>query len=200
METIEFMSKFMNFKYVQSLTRAIAGIWLSAFALVPTPLGAVQLRDGKTYFVQLPMLLGAETTRNSVYVSGATYYFAISLPANMGEPLQKIEISQAEGFETIDFIGDRTVTYLQTDTGRSEVLSKTEIILKEGRDRPTISVSFGSPIPADSQGKLIIGLRPVHNPRYDGVYLFGVTASPQGDRPNSQFLGYGRLSFYSSFH
>ncbi|PZU97458.1 MAG: hypothetical protein DCE90_07790 [Pseudanabaena sp.] len=176
------------------------GIGLSAFALIPTSLGAVQLRDGKTYFVQLPMLLGAETTRNSVYVSGATYYFAISLPANMGEPLQKIEISQTEGFETIGFIGDRTVTYLQTEAGRSEVRSKTEITRKEGSDRPTISVSFDSPLPADSQGKLIIGLRPVHNPRYDGVYLFGVTASPQGDRPNSQFLGYGRLSFYSSFH
>ncbi|OIP76155.1 MAG: hypothetical protein AUK48_06295 [Oscillatoriales cyanobacterium CG2_30_44_21] len=189
----------MNFKYVKSLTKAFVGISLSAFALIPLSLGAVQLRDGKTYFVQLPMLMGAETTRNSIYVSGATYYFDIALPANMGEPLQKIEISQAEGFETIGFIRDRTVTYLQTGTGRLEISSSTEITLKEGRDRPTISVSFDAPIPADSQGKLIIGLRPVHNPRYDGVYLFGVTASPQGDRPNSQFLGYGRLSFYSSF-
>lgn len=193
------MNMLMNFKCPENLTRAFAGIWFSAFALVPTPLSAVQLRDGKTYFVQLPMLMGAETTRNSIYVSGATYYFDIALPANMGEPLQKIEISQAEGFETIDFIGDRTVTYLQTDTSRIEVRSKTEITRKEGSDRPTISVSFDAPIPADSQGKLTIGLRPVHNPRYDGVYLFGVTASPQGDRPNSQFLGYGRLSFYSSF-
>ncbi|PZU97441.1 MAG: hypothetical protein DCE90_07800 [Pseudanabaena sp.] len=31
------------------------------------------------------------------------------------------------------------------------------------------------------------------------VYLFRVTTSSQSDHPNSQFLGYGRLSFYSSF-
>jgi hypothetical protein len=160
---------------------------------------AVQLRDGKTYFVQLPMLLGAETTVNRTYSRSAIYYFEIALPQNMGEPLQKLEISQTEGFESIDFISNETITYLQPTTGdRIAVPSKTEILPSQDRDK--ITVTFDPPIPANNQlnSKLIVGLRPVHNPRYDGIYLFGVTAFPQGDRPNSQFLGYGRLSFYNS--
>jgi len=65
---------------------------------------AVQLRDGKTYFVQLPLLLGAETTINRIYSWNATYYFAIALPQNMGEPLEKLEISQTEGLTRLIFI------------------------------------------------------------------------------------------------
>ena len=103
--------------------------------LLISPVEAVQLRDGKTYFVQLPIFLDAEATVNSINARSVTYYFAIALPKNMGEPLQKLEFFQTEGFESVDFIHNDTVAYLQ---------------------------------------------------------------KPSGDRPNSQFLGYGRLNFYSS--
>ena len=162
---------------------------------------AVQLRDGKTYFVQLPFLLGAETTINRIYSWNATYYFAISLPQNMGEPLQKLEIAQTEGFDNVDFYSNETIAYLQSPSGdRVAISSKTEVLPSQDRDRDKVIITFDPPIPASNQlnSKLIVGLRPVRNPRYDGVYLFGVTAFPQGDRPNSQFLGYGRLSFYDS--
>lgn len=160
---------------------------------------AVKLRDGKTYFVQLPFLLDAETTVNRIYSRSATYYFTIALPQNMGEPLQRLEFYQKEGFDAVDFLSNETITYLQLSSGeRIAISSKTEILPSQDRDKVTIT--FDPPIPANSQlnSKLIVGLRPVRNPRYDGVYLFGVTAFPQGDRPNSQFLGYGRLSFYDS--
>lgn len=166
--------------------------------LLIAPAEAVQLRDGKTYFVHLPTFLEAETTINRIYAWGATYYFAIALPKNMGEPLQSLEIFQAEGFDTVDFILNDTVAYLQPTSGdRINILSKTEIL--PNQDKRKLTVTFDPPIPANSEinSKLIVGLRPVHNPRYDGVYLFGVSASPQGDRPNSQFLGYGRLHFYN---
>jgi hypothetical protein len=167
--------------------------------LVTSSAEAVQLRDGKTYFVHLPTLIEAETTVNRIYSRSATYYFAIALPQNMGEPLQKLEISQTEGFESIDFWENETSAYLQSPSGeRIAISSKTEIL--PSNDRHKVTVTFEPPIPANNQlnSKLIVGLRPVRNPRTEGVYLFGVTASPQGDRPNSQFLGYGRLSFYDS--
>lgn len=160
---------------------------------------AVQLRDGKTYFVQLPFLLGAETTVNRIYSWSATYYFEIALPQNMGEPLQKLEIYQTEGFDSIDFFSNETSAYLQVPSGdHIPVSSKTDILPSQSHNKVTIT--FEPPISAHNQlnSKLIVGLRPVRNPRYEGVYLFGVTAFPQGDRPNSQFLGYGRLSFYDS--
>ena len=161
--------------------------------------GAVQLRDGKTHFVQLPFLLGAETTVNRIYSRSAIYYFAIALPENMGEPLQKLEVTQTEGFDAVDFLSNETIAYLQLSSGeRIAISSKTEIL--PSQDRVKVTITFDPPIPASNQlnSKLIVGLRPVRNPRYDGVYLFGVTAFPQGDRPNPQFLGYGRLSFYDS--
>jgi hypothetical protein len=160
---------------------------------------AVQLRDRKTYFVQLPILLGAETTVNRIYSWNATYYFAIALPQNMGESLQKLEILQTEGFDGVNFYSNETIAYLQSPSGdRVVVASKTEILPSQDRDRPKVTITFDPPIPANNElnSKLVVAIRPVRNPRYDGVYLFGVTAFPQGDRPNPQFLGYGRLSFY----
>jgi hypothetical protein len=160
---------------------------------------AVQLRDGKTYFVQWQLLLGAETTINRIYSWNATYYFAIALPQNMGEPLEKLEISQTEGFDKVDFYSNQTIAYLQSPSGdRVAISSKTELLPSQDSNRPKITITFNPPIPASNElnTKLVVGLRPVRNPHYDGVYLFGVTAFPQGDRPNSQFLGYGRLSFY----
>jgi hypothetical protein len=40
---------------------------------------------------------------NRIYSWNATYYFAIALPQNMGEPLEKLEISQTEGFDKVNF-------------------------------------------------------------------------------------------------
>jgi hypothetical protein len=56
-------------------------------------------------------------------------------------------------------------------------------------------VTFDPPVPP---GKIItIGLRPTRNPLYDGVYLFRVTAFPPGEKATGQFLGFGRLQFYT---
>ena len=188
---------FNSFDLPNTLSNIISNLLIS-------PVEAVQLRDGKTYFVQLPIFLDAEATVNSINARSVTYYFAIALPKNMGEPLQKLEFFQTEGFESVDFIHNDTVAYLQKPSGdRVAIFSKTELLSNQdqpNQDRKKITVTFDPPIPANNElnSKLIVGLRPVRNPRYDGVYLFGVTAFPQGDRPNSQFLGYGRLNFYSS--
>lgn len=209
---------FMKKKIHKKATNAIAlGLFSSILALLvwgskdrgfsfgnvmTSAAEAVQLRDGKTYFINLPMLIEAETTVNRIYARNATYYFAIALPQNMGEPLQKLEISQKEGFDSIDFFENDTLAYVQSPSGeRVGIASKTEIVSSGDRseDRNKITITFNPSIPAsgDLNRKLIVGLRPISNPRTDGTYLFGVTAFPQGDRPNSQFLGYGRLSFYS---
>ena len=64
------------------------------------------------------------------------------------------------------------------------------------KDTKTVLVTFDPPVPP---GKTItIGLRPVKNPMFSGIYLFGVTAFPQGEKSHGQFLGFGRLHFYDS--
>jgi hypothetical protein len=49
--------------------------------------------------------------------------------------------------------------------------------------------------PAIAPGKTVtVALRPVQNPNFPGVYLFGVTAFPPGEKVHGQFLGFGRFA------
>ncbi|MFM7885518.1 MAG: DUF2808 domain-containing protein [Pseudanabaena sp.] len=193
------------YKKVMIVMIAIASLPILSFPVLGLPIleaGAAQLRDGKTYFVHLPTFLEVETTENYIYARNATYYFKVALPLNMGENLQRLEILQSEGFETIDFWLDQTIAYVQTTSGdRLPITGKAEIIQNQDRDQRKVVITFEPPIPASGQPnrQLVVGLRPFRNPRYGGVYLFGVSASPQGDRPHPQFLGYGRLNFYDPF-
>ena len=154
---------------------------------------AVQLRDGKTYFVQPPTLIGAYTTFNWINAWGATYYFTIQTAGNAGEPLQAVAIAQSEGSEIVQFQLGETLTYAQEAGGdRTSLQSRTTL----NPETSTLSIIFDPPVPAGKT--VVIGLKPHINPRYDGIYLFGVTAFPPGSQPHGQFLGYGRLTFYSS--
>ncbi len=152
---------------------------------------AIQLRDGTVYFAQPPRLTYTATTYNDVYVWGATYYFTVSLPDNAGEPLQKITINQHEGVDDIRFELKKSYAFEGTRSHEGQKLQLTDV----SRDKKTISITFNPPV---SPGKTItIGLKPVQNPTVSGVYLFGVTAFPAGEKSHGQFLGYGRLQFYS---
>ena len=178
--------------------RHIAVLFCTAIACV-TGIGgfaadvsqAIQLRDGTVYFAQPPSLTYTATTYNDVYVWGATYYFTVSLPDNAGEPLQKITINQHEGVDDIKFELKKSYAFEGTRSNEKQKLQLTDV----SRDKKTISITFNPPV---SPGKTItIGLKPVQNPTVSGVYLFGVTAFPAGDKSHGQFLGYGRLQFYS---
>lgn len=158
-----------------------------------SPTQAVQLRDGTVYFVQPPRLVKVTTTFNNAQVSGATYYFTISLPENAGEPLQRITINQHQGVDNIDFRLKKSIAFVGTRSRRGEKIQLKDVT----RDKKTrtVSMAFYPPV---SPGKTItIGLKPDQNPMTGGVYLFGVTAFPVGEKSHGQFMGFGRLHFYS---
>lgn len=151
---------------------------------------AIQLRDGTVYFVQPPDLVEATTTFNSVNVWGAAYYFTINVPENAGEPLQKVTITQREGIDNIRFDLEDSRAFVGTRSNKGARLT----LGVTNRKKRTVSVIFEPPV---TPGQTItIGLRPVQNPRSSGVYLFGVTAFPVGEKSHGQFLGFGRLHFY----
>jgi hypothetical protein len=152
---------------------------------------AIQLRDGTVYFVQPPDLVEATTTFNSVNVWGATYYFTINVPENAGEPLQRVMITQREGADDIRFDLKDSRAFVGT---RSNKGARLTLSVTRDRENRTVSVMFDPPV---APGQTItIGLRPVQNPRSSGIYLFGVTAFPVGEKSHGQFLGFGRLHFY----
>lgn len=151
---------------------------------------AVQLRDGKVYFVQVPRLLKATTTFDDVNIWGATYYFTVKVPLDAGEPLQTITINQHSGLDKIHFDLEDSFA-ISKSNGKKQ---KLPLQITEKPKSKTVSVTFDPPV---EPGKTIaIALKPVRNPSVEGVYLFGVTAFPAGEKSHGQFLGYGRLHFY----
>lgn len=151
---------------------------------------AIRLADGTVYFAQPPRLVNATTTFRNPGVP-ATYYFTLSLPETAGEPLQRVTFIQKEGIEDITFNLKRTQAEADPLSDSKQQLTLGEVT--RDRKTQTVSVTFNPPVPAGRTVK--IGLRSARNPLYGGIYLFGVTAFPVGEKSHGQFLGFGRLQF-----
>jgi len=154
---------------------------------------AIQLQDGTVYFAQPPSIVEAATTYQNTYVWGATYYFTINLPENAGEALARVTINQREGMDYVRFKLKDTYAFAGTRSQKGEKLKLKDIT--SDRKSRTLSLTFDPPVPPGK--KITIALKPVQNPTVGGVYLFGVTAYPAGEKSHGQFLGFGRLQFYS---
>ena len=155
---------------------------------------AIQLADGTVYFAQPPRLVAATTTFSGVNMWGATYYFTLRVPQKAGEPLQKVTITQHEGGDDIRFDLEDSRAFEGERHRKGARLTLKEVV--RDRKTQTVSVTFDPPVPP---GKIVtIGLRPVENPMYSGVYLFAVTAFPRGEKSHGQFSGFGRLHFYNN--
>jgi hypothetical protein len=154
---------------------------------------AIQLQDGTVYFAQPPRLVEAVTTLNSINVWGATYYFTVRLPDNAGEPLQKVTIYQQEGGEYVRFDLKGSFAFQGTRPNQGQRLTIQDVT--SDRETQSVSITFAGAV---KPGKTVtIALKPIQNPNTAGVYLFGVKAFPTGDKSHGQFLGFGRLHFYS---
>ena len=178
----------MRFAIVLStLITCIIGIEISTFRLSQ----AVQLRDGRVYFVQAPRLVKATTTFDDVNIWGATYYFTVEVPPDAGEPLQKITINQHSGLDKINFDLKNSFAFMKIEKRKKE---KLQFQISNKQQAKTVSLIFN---PSVEPGKTVtIALKARQNPSVEGVYLFGVTAFPKGEQSHGQFLGYGRLHFY----
>jgi hypothetical protein len=145
-----------------------------------------------SYFTKAPRLLGASATSNSVQARGAKYYFNLELPQDAGTNLRQIAIAQRQGQETIDFRLEETVAYRGTNRDRQApiAIANTE----QNEETGEITITLEKPVSPGTT--FTVALKPRKNPFYDGVYLFGVTAFPQGNNPQSLYLGVGRLHFY----
>lgn len=160
---------------------------------------AVQMSDGTVYFNTPPTLDNAYNTVRRTTASNSIYYFTLTLPENSGEPLQRIAIAQRDGDTAARLVQyDTNDTQAFTGTHRRQGEPLTVGQTTYDRNAQTVSVILDPPVPPGTT--VTIGLHPVRNPRMDGIYLFGVTAYPAGEKTYGQFLGYGRLTFDSPDH
>jgi hypothetical protein len=186
----------MRIKAIWRISLAVAltiGASVAIDRLSP-PAQAVQLADGRVYFVRPPSLVRATTTTRTASASSATYYFTIQVPENSGEPLQRVTVVEQNGdvsARAILFNAEDTEAFvgLPRDRGAEVPLGAVNF----DPDTQTIAVNFNPPVAPGTT--VTIGLKPERNPQTGGVYLFGVTAFPQGQNPYGQFLGYGRIDF-----
>jgi hypothetical protein len=194
---MNYFLKNFNQSCPQRMQNSIAKISLIlvSISLISFPTArAVELEGGRTAFASSPRLLNATTTFSGVRAWGAKYYFTIDIPKNAGEPLSRITFQQRQGGDEIDFDVEETFAFQGTRSDKGEKLAIATASIDE--QTQTISLVFDPPIPPGTT--FTVGLKPKRNPDYGGVYLFGVTAFPIGERPEGLYLGVGRLSFYDS--
>ncbi|MGB3495513.1 MAG: DUF2808 domain-containing protein [Elainellaceae cyanobacterium] len=156
---------------------------------------AAQLSGGRVYFDRPPSLLDVSTTVNAAGSASSIFYFTLDVPANAGEPLQTVVITQDTGTSPlgeIDFDTDDVEAFIGSRRQRGEELILGPVDWNEPDHQLTIS--FNPPVEPGTE--VTLRIEPRRNPRRSGVYLFGVTAFPSGEVPQGQFLGYGRLHFY----
>ncbi len=171
------------------------GLLIASCAFMPSVFFLAQdinaQESSVNYFTKSPRLLGATTTFDAVRFSAAKYYFNISLPEDAGNNLQQIGIAQRQGSEDIRFKLDETKVFIGNDRKRKESLAIASVTQEETTGE--IKVLLAQAIPPGTD--FTVRLKPRRNPDYPGIYLFGVTAYPQGVDPTSLYLGPGRFSF-----
>lgn len=163
--------------------------WLGAASL---PASAVRQPDGTVSFEAAPRLLDARTTFSSVRMRGAKHYFTLVLPENAGEPLKTVQIQQRRAADEIDYDLEDTIAFTGERRKSGEAIAIQSVSLDP--ETQAISVTFAEPVVPGTT--LTIGLFPERNPRFSGVYLFRVTAFPDGEKPFGLNLGTARLHFY----
>ena len=161
---------------------------LAASGGISLPTQAVQLANGKTYFVQPPRFEGATATHKTAYGWGSTYYFTLTVPENAGESMQAVMIAPEAAPSRARF--DIRQTEAVGRLGDRQMRLPLKDVTQDPQTR-AITVTFDPPVAPGSQVR--IELYAARNPDVGGVYLYGVTAFPTGEQPYGQFLCYGRI-------
>jgi len=158
---------------------------------------AVELADGKTYFEAVPRLNRASITRQTVSDNNVGYYFDLTVPEDAGEALERVEINQRNGHtftQEVEFELDDSRAFEGRRRDRGTPIAIGAVSVDE--QTHTVGVTFDPPIPPGTA--VTLRLKAERNPRQSGVYLFGVTAYPEGEQAHGQFLGFGRFHIYDS--
>lgn len=173
----------------------VAFIATTVSTIVPSlPAIAGQVSDGRSFFDRAPRLVGA--TRTGLMARFAsTYEFTLTVPTDAGAPLQAVTISQENNAELVNFDIGQSVAFAGDRYGAGERLPLASVGGTESADQRKATIVFDPPI---QPGKTVtISLSVERNPSAGGIYLFGVTAYPVGEKATGLFLGYGRLTFYN---
>jgi hypothetical protein len=119
----------------------------------------------------------------------STYIFEIEIPENAGNNIQKIVINQQINTEIITFFPDKTKAFILNQGKKSLDVNST---LNVTNNQNEIMINLLQSAKPGEKLRLAIQAR---NPLYGGIYQFGVTVYPEGNNPQSLYLGIARFHF-----
>ncbi len=167
------------------------GMGLST-SLSGLPASALRIGGDQTVFEKAPRLIKAGASQTAAGAS-SSYQFTIEVPQDAGEALQAVKITQKPNLEQIDFERNLTRAYLGDLFADAPSLSVTSIGGREPTDSNEVLVVFERPVQPGN--KVTVSLKATKNPQFGGVYLFGITAFPVGEKSPGLYLGSARLNF-----
>jgi hypothetical protein len=146
---------------------------------------AVTFADGSTHFAGIPKLTRTFVSKKTVSVLGPTYAFTLQVPQDASEDLGRIVIRQTQGadqtwYQSLHEI--RTFQGTVQDQGRNFAIAAVDI----DPESNVITVDLDETVAPGETVTLI--LRPNHNPRRTGTYLFTLHVFPSGRKPAGQFV------------
>ena len=152
---------------------------------------AIRFADGRSSFGVPFQLSNARTSQASVRFRGASYYFTFNLPETASQSLNRVTIRQ-NGGSLVEFDSARIKAFLNQKPKENCKLGE----VKVDKKTQEVDLVFNPPIQPGQTVTVAIG--PFENPSVSGIYNFGVSAFPTGDKPEKQFLGYGSLRFFDA--
>ncbi len=163
--------------------------------LLPTSFlsaNAIDLGDGRTSFEKSPRLIRTAASRSSVN-SPSSYQFTIEVPRDAGEALSAVTISPKDHADKINFDVSSSEAFMGDSFAGGTTLSLANIGGSQIDGSNEVTVVFDKPVQPGNT--VTVSLKTNRNPRIPGVYLFGVTAFPEGENSPGLYLGSGRFHF-----
>ncbi len=172
---------------------ALCLVSVTCLSTMGLPTTAVQLGDGTTAFNSPPRLEDFVTLDTYTYERRPTYYVTVNLLPEAGESLETLTVSLIEGrFTQLDYRTDNIRVFEGTRRDRGSEYPVATADFDD--DSQTLTIRLAEP--AEPGQVLTFALDLVRNPRWEGVYLYEVTAAPAGDSPRFQRIGTGRIHIY----
>jgi hypothetical protein len=168
---------------------------LSTVLLSVLPLTAkAEQIGGRSYFEHSPHLIRTVAS-NVVAHTPSAYEFTIQVPSDAGAALQTIRIAQEQNLDRVSFDPSQNRAFLGNDMARGQSVPLAAIGGEQPKNKSETTVTFNPPIQPGQTVTVVLDA--TANPWHGGVYLFGVTAYPEGDQSSGLFLGYGRIHLQS---
>jgi hypothetical protein len=171
-----------------ALTVTILGFLVPGI-LLPSTAQAGQL-GGQSYFDHSPRLIRSAASIKAVRTS-SSYEFTIAVPQDAGAALQTVKVVQERNLDRVQFQIANSSAFLGDSLAGGRAAPLAAVGGEMPKDTNEATLTFNPPIQPGQTVTVVLDAQA--NPWNGGIYLFGITAYPEGNQTSGLFLGFGRI-------